>query len=72
MTEYMTTSVAAERWGVEQRTVQSWIARGKLPGAIKPGHDWLIPVGTPKPSDRRYVENPIRNRRRTTQQTDTD
>jgi len=72
MTDYMTTAEAASRWGVEQRTVQSWITRGKLPSAIKPGHDWLIPTSTPKPSDRRYVENPIRNRRRTTPQTDTE
>lgn len=64
MTDYMTTAEAAERWGVEQRTVQSWITRGKLPGAIKPGHDWLIPADTPKPTDRRYVEQPVRNRRK--------
>ena len=64
---YMTTAEAAEKWGVQQRTVRTWITRGKLPKAIKPGHDWLIPVDTPKPKDQRYTEAPIRNRRKDNQ-----
>lgn len=49
---------------VDTRTVRAWIARGKLPQAQKFGRDWMIPNGTPRPEDRRYVENPIRNRRK--------
>jgi len=60
----MTTAQAAEKWGVGKGTVQQWIARGKLPGAQKVGRDWLIPADTPRPADRRYVDNPIRNRRK--------
>jgi len=62
--KYMTTKEAAEVWGVEQRTVLAWINRNKLPSAQKIGRDWMIPKDTPKPVDRRYVENPIRNRRK--------
>lgn len=60
----MTTAKAAELWGVEKITVQMWIRRGKLPGAYKLGRDWIIPAGTQKPEDQRYVETPVRNRRK--------
>lgn len=62
--EYMTTREAGEKWNVSRVTVSTWIRRGKLPQAKKLGRDWMIPKDTPKPKDRRYVENPIRNRRK--------
>jgi excisionase family DNA binding protein len=61
----ITTEQAADKWGVARRTVRSWIERGKLPTAQKMGRDWVIPADTPKPADRRYVKNPVRNRRKT-------
>lgn len=50
--------------GVKHATARSWANLGKLPTAQKMGRDWVIPADTPKPADRRYVENPIRNRRK--------
>lgn len=52
--EAYTTQQAADKWGVSRKTVLAWIARAKLPQAIKMGRDWLIPKDTPKPTDRRY------------------
>ncbi len=64
MNEVMTVKQAAELWGVEPITIRMWIKRGKLPEAEKIGRDWIIPSDTPRPDDRRYVEVPIRNRRK--------
>ena len=61
---FIVISKAAKKWGVSEHTVRAWIARGKLPQAKKMGRDWLIPADIPRPPDRRYVENPIRNRRK--------
>jgi excisionase family DNA binding protein len=52
----MTTTQAAQKWGVTTVAVRKWIERGKLPGAQKIGRDWLIPVDTQKPVDRRYTK----------------
>lgn len=41
---YETVGEAAVRLGVNVRTVQKWAASGKLPGAVKAGRDWQIPV----------------------------
>lgn len=60
----MTTAQAAEKWGVTLSAVHRWIQRGKLPEAVKIGRDWQIPDETPKPPDRRYVDMPVRNRRK--------
>lgn len=50
----ITTRQAAEKWSVSHVTVRMWILRGKLPEAQKFGRDWLIPIDTPKPKDKRY------------------
>jgi excisionase family DNA binding protein len=50
---YMTTKEAAIIWSVEPKTVSTWINRGKIQGAEKIGRDWLIPINTPKPIDKR-------------------
>ena len=42
--KYETVKEAAERLGVTARTVQKWAAAGKIPGAMKAGRDWQIPV----------------------------
>lgn len=41
--KFETASVAAERLGVNIRTVQKWAKLGKLEGAEKIGRDWMIP-----------------------------
>ena len=63
MNEYMTTYEAAIKWGISNITVRGMCNKGRVP-AEKTGRDWFIPIDTPKPVDRRYVEAPIRNRRK--------
>ena len=40
---FLTCAQAAEIIGVKPATVKRWCQDGKIDGAIKPGHDWLIP-----------------------------
>ncbi len=49
----LTTKEAAEKWGVTPRQVQLVCAKGRIPGALRFGHAWLIPVDAPKPLDDR-------------------
>jgi len=42
--EYFIAKQVAERFNVTPRTVTNWCKAGLLPGARKPGRDWLIPV----------------------------
>lgn len=49
--EFELAQAAAERLGVGVRTVQKWAKEGKLPGAIKVGRDWQIPIGVTGPND---------------------
>jgi len=39
----LTCQQAAALLNVKPNTVKNWAWSGKIPGAIKPGHDWLIP-----------------------------
>ena len=50
---YITVRQAAEKWGITMRRVQGLLKEERIPGAIKPGHDWLIPKDAEKPRDRR-------------------
>lgn len=63
MSDFLTTQQAADKYGVTRRAIQKWIDHGKLP-AVKFGRDYMIPADVEKPKDLRYVENPIRNRRK--------
>lgn len=49
--EFELAQAAAERLGVGVRTVQKWAKEGKLPGAIKVGRDWQIPIGVTETND---------------------
>jgi predicted site-specific integrase-resolvase len=57
--EYMTVRQTAEKWGISIRQVQTLLKDGRIPGAVQPARDWLIPASAPKPEDRRKY-----NRRR--------
>lgn len=61
---FLTTAQTAQRFGVSRKTVLSWIRKGLIPTAKKFGRDWMIPLDAKRPVDRRYVENPKRNRRK--------
>lgn len=49
----MTTKETAEKWGISLRQVQLLCANGRIPGAIRFGHVWVVPVDAEKPQDRR-------------------
>ena len=51
--EYMTIKEAAEKWNLSVRRVQTICSEGDIPGAMKFGTVWAIPVDAEKPIDRR-------------------
>lgn len=51
--EYITVGEAAKKWGVSARSITYHLTAGRIEGAIKKGHMWLIPASSPKPQDRR-------------------
>lgn len=46
---------AAKRWGISDRRVRDLAVSGKIPGAVREGKLWKIPVQSPKPSDGRVA-----------------
>lgn len=42
--QFLTAPQAAERLGVSRYRIWQFCAAGRLPGAVKHGRDWLIPV----------------------------
>lgn len=53
MEGYMTLKEAAEKWGIGDRRINTLCLEGRIEGASKIGHLWVIPVDTPKPDDNR-------------------
>lgn len=53
--EYLTTSEAAERWGITARRVQVLCKEGRVNGAVYKGV-WLIPADAEKPEDPRKAK----------------
>ena len=51
--DYMTTKDAAALWGITVRQVQSGCESGRIEGALRMGHMWLIRKDAPKPTDGR-------------------
>ena len=51
--DVITTKEAAKLWGVTVRQVQFLCERGRVDGAARLGDIWVIPKGTPKPTDGR-------------------
>ena len=51
---YMALTDWARQLGRTPEAANKLIQRGKLPEAVKIGRNWLIPIGTPWPEDRRY------------------
>ncbi len=49
----MTAKDAAAKWGITSRQVQLLCYQGRVPGAVRFGHVWVIPPGAKKPADRR-------------------
>lgn len=53
MTEYITASEAAKKWGISERRVQKLCEENRIPGVSKLSYMWLIPEGAKKPIDGR-------------------
>ena len=51
--EYIIVKQAAEKWELKVRRVQQLCEEGRIPGAIRPARDWLIPKDAKKPDDSR-------------------
>jgi len=51
--DYLTVRQTAEKWGVTPRQVQALLKAGRIPDAIQPARDWLIPENASKPEDGR-------------------
>jgi predicted site-specific integrase-resolvase len=49
----MSAQQAAEKWGVSLRWVQVYLKDGRIDGAIRFGHAWMIPKNAEKPLDGR-------------------
>jgi hypothetical protein len=51
--EFITVREAAEKWGLSERRLQTMCNEGVIPGVVKFGHAWAIPVDAQKPADKR-------------------
>lgn len=58
---YITTTEAAERWGISRRRVSLYCKDGRIPGAEQKGVMWLIPEDAEKPIDPRKLRKRISN-----------
>ena len=56
--QFITVTQASVRWGVNPQRVRALLKQGRIEGAIKPGHDWLIPADAEKPLDARKKLTP--------------
>ena len=53
MEGYMTIKQAAEKWGLSERRLQTICNEGMIPGVVKFGRAWAIPMDAEKPVDKR-------------------
>ena len=53
--DYLTTTEAADKWGISRRRVSKLCQEGRIEGAVLKGKTWLIPGTTKKPYDKRIA-----------------
>lgn len=51
--EYLSIRQTADKWDISTRRIQILCAEKRLPGAIRIGYSWAIPVDAEKPKDAR-------------------
>ena len=51
--DYLTIKEAGKKWGISGRMVTYYCVAGRIPGVIRKGNMWLIPVNAEKPLDKR-------------------
>ena len=49
MEDYMTTKQAAEKWDISVRQAQNYCKKEIIPGVIKVGTNYLIPIDAARP-----------------------
>ena len=62
--KYISTSEAAEKWGLSSRRIVVLCNEGRIEGAQKAGATWIIPENAEKPNDARiksgkYIKSSI-------------
>ena len=55
MATFVTTAEYAKLHGLEVSTVRWQIVRGRIPGVVKFGRDWMVPADAPWPERRQYT-----------------
>ena len=55
MDDFMLVRDAAAKWGISERRVSSLCKDGRIDGAIRNGHAWMIPCDAGRPADRRVI-----------------
>lgn len=51
--DYLSIKQTAEKWGICVRRVQTLCTEGRIDGAQRIGHQWIIPSNAEKPKDAR-------------------
>ena len=51
--DYMTVKEVAKKWNLSERRLQTICNEGMIPGVIKFGRSWAIPIDSEKPIDKR-------------------
>lgn len=51
--EYLSITQTSKKWGLSKRRIQVLCQDGRLPGAMKVGSYWVIPIDAEKPKDER-------------------
>ena len=51
--DFMTIKQASEKWGICTRRVQTLCTEGRIDGAERLGHQWVITINAEKPRDAR-------------------
>lgn len=59
--DYITIKEASENWGVGTRIITVYCVEGRIEGAVKKGHLWLIPKSALKPPDKRRKKVVVQN-----------
>lgn len=66
MDSMMNCKEAAALWDISERWVSILCKEGKIPGAVKQGHRWVLPRNTEKPADGRVKSGAYRKISRST------
>lgn len=56
-TRYVSTPDYAEMHGKERKQITNYCKEERIPGVIRTGKNYLIPIDAPYPNDKRFSEN---------------